>query len=214
MTAQPRTGRRSSDEVHALLLHAAHELFSERGYRATSKDIAARAGVGESLIFTRFGSKADLFQATLADSFLRFIDDYVERWERAPGGGEARDLVRRYVDGLYQVAHTNRRILRALMSASDDGDPALAEVAAETSRRFGNALGRIYRVLAVSGSAQHFRFDTPATVAAAAGMVIAAAVHRDWLLPESDQDISTRRLLDEMVSLLLHGIAHHSGDLP
>src|SRR3954452_10202455 len=93
---QPRAGRRSSDEVHALLLEAAHDLFSERGYRATSKEIAARAGVGESLIFTRFGSKAELFQATLADSFLRFVDDYVERWEREPGGREPEDLVRRY----------------------------------------------------------------------------------------------------------------------
>lgn len=206
-----RAGRRSSDEVDSLLLAAAHELFGERGYRATSKDIAARAGVGESLIFTRFGSKAELFQATLADSFLRFIDDYVARWERVPGGGEAEDLVRRYVEGLYQVAHDNRRLLRALMAAPEDGDPALAEVAVQTSRRFANALGRIHRVLAVSGPTHGFGFDPPATVAAAAGMVISAAVHRDWLLPDSDQDIARDRLIDEMVAMLLHGVSHRSG---
>jgi AcrR family transcriptional regulator len=210
MDGQTRAGRRSSDEVHALLLGAAHELFSERGYRATSKEIAARAGVGESLIFTRFGSKAELFQATLADSFLRFIDDYVERWEREPGGREPEDLVRRYVEGLYQVAHDNRRLLRVLMAAdiSAGGDPALAEVAAQVSRRFANALGRIHRVLVVSASANGITVDPPATVAATAGMVIAAAVHRDWLLPDTDHDIETRRLTEEMVAMLLHGISH------
>jgi hypothetical protein len=39
-------------------------------------------------------------------------------------------------------------------------------------------------------------------------MVIAAAVHRDWLLPDSDQHIGPRRLTDEIVTMLLHGISH------
>lgn len=116
--------------------------------------------------------------------------------------------MRRYVEGLYQVAHDNRRLLRALMAAPEDGDPALAEVAAQVSRRFANALGRVHRVLVVSGSANGITVDPPATVAAAAGMVIAAAVHRDWLLPDTDHDMETRRLTEEMVAMLLHGISH------
>jgi AcrR family transcriptional regulator len=209
VTASSRASRRSSDEVHTLLLAAAHELFSERGYRVTAKEIAARAGVGESLIFTRFGSKAELFQATLADTFLAFVDDYVARWEREPGGGDVADLVRRYVEGLYQVAYDNRRLLRALMAAPDS-DPALTQVAAQTSRHLANALGRIHRVLIVSGSAQGMTLDPPATVAATAGMVIAAAVHRDWLLPDTDQDIAPHRLTEEMVTMLLHGLTHRA----
>ncbi len=106
--------------------------------------------------------------------------------------------MRRYVEGLYRVAHDNRRLLRALMAASEDSDPALAEVAAQTSRRFANALGRIYRVLVVSGPAHGFTLDPP--------------VHRDWLLPESDQDIGTGRLIDEMTTMLLHGISHRRAE--
>ncbi|MGK5629433.1 TetR family transcriptional regulator [Streptomyces sp. URMC 123] len=44
------------------LLAAASDLFAERGYeRATVRDIAARAGVNQALLFRHFGSKRALF---------------------------------------------------------------------------------------------------------------------------------------------------------
>ncbi|MEU3448769.1 TetR family transcriptional regulator [Streptomyces thermolilacinus] len=44
------------------MLAAASELFAERGYeRATVRDIAARAGVNQALLFRHFGSKRALF---------------------------------------------------------------------------------------------------------------------------------------------------------
>lgn len=62
-------GRRRADggSTRERLLAAASELFAERGYeRATVRDIAARAGVNQALLFRHFGSKRALFGEAVA----------------------------------------------------------------------------------------------------------------------------------------------------
>ncbi len=48
-----------------LILKAAHQLFIELGPSATTAMIAEHAGVSEGLLFKRFGSKHDLFLASM-----------------------------------------------------------------------------------------------------------------------------------------------------
>jgi AcrR family transcriptional regulator len=45
------------------IIEAAIELFAERGYEASTAEIAARAGVGEATLFRRFPTKDDLIKA-------------------------------------------------------------------------------------------------------------------------------------------------------
>ncbi|MBN9623290.1 MAG: TetR/AcrR family transcriptional regulator [Actinobacteria bacterium] len=45
------------------IIEAAIELFAERGYEASTAEIAARAGVGEATLFRRFPTKDDLIRA-------------------------------------------------------------------------------------------------------------------------------------------------------
>ncbi|MBK7585237.1 MAG: TetR/AcrR family transcriptional regulator [Myxococcales bacterium] len=47
------------------ILDAAREVFLSRGFRATTAEVAARAGISEGSIFKRFRSKAELFQAAM-----------------------------------------------------------------------------------------------------------------------------------------------------
>src|SRR5262245_46819574 len=55
------------------IVHAADELFRERGYaRATMKDIAERAGVARDTVHTVFGTKAALIPAIVD---LRLVPD-------------------------------------------------------------------------------------------------------------------------------------------
>jgi AcrR family transcriptional regulator len=49
------------DQIH----EAARAVFTEKGPRATSAEIAARAGVSEGTLFKRFGSKAGLHKAAM-----------------------------------------------------------------------------------------------------------------------------------------------------
>src|ERR1700761_6526181 len=48
------------------IVAAAIEVFAERGYEASTADIATRAGVGEATLFRRFPSKDDLVTAIIA----------------------------------------------------------------------------------------------------------------------------------------------------
>ncbi|MEU5238083.1 TetR family transcriptional regulator [Streptomyces lydicus] len=58
---------RSAQGTRLRLLDAASELFAERGYeRTTVRDIAARAGANQALLFRYFGSKKALFGEVMA----------------------------------------------------------------------------------------------------------------------------------------------------
>jgi AcrR family transcriptional regulator len=48
------------------VLASARQVFVERGFAGTTKEIARRAGVSEALLFQRYPTKADLFFAAMA----------------------------------------------------------------------------------------------------------------------------------------------------
>jgi len=64
------------------ILEAARALFTEKGPRATTAEIAARAGVSEGIIFKRFGSKAALHKASMSSGM---VAGWIERQTRAQG---------------------------------------------------------------------------------------------------------------------------------
>jgi AcrR family transcriptional regulator len=64
------------------ILHAARALFTEKGPRATTAEIAARAGVSEGILFKRFGSKARLHKAAMSSAM---IGSLIQREMRAQG---------------------------------------------------------------------------------------------------------------------------------
>jgi TetR/AcrR family transcriptional regulator len=75
----------------ASLIDAARTLFSERGFHGTTtKQIAATAGVTESLIFRHFENKETLYHAV--------IDDYVESSRRPEWHDGMRACIAREAD--------------------------------------------------------------------------------------------------------------------
>ncbi|GAA2636956.1 TetR/AcrR family transcriptional regulator [Streptomyces axinellae] len=63
--------RRDAAATRKRLLEAARDLFAERGYEAaTVRDIAARAGVNQALLFRYFGSKRKLLAEVVAQGGL------------------------------------------------------------------------------------------------------------------------------------------------
>ena len=65
MAEQPRR-KRDSAATREALLRAAAELFAERGFEQTTvREVAARAGVNQALLFRYFGSKQELFAEVL-----------------------------------------------------------------------------------------------------------------------------------------------------
>lgn len=51
------------------IIDAARAVFLERGFAATTAEVAERAGVSEGTLFNRFRSKSELFQAAMQPQF-------------------------------------------------------------------------------------------------------------------------------------------------
>jgi AcrR family transcriptional regulator len=86
-------GRRrtiSEDDI----LAAAHAAFVAKGFPASTRDIARRAGVSEGVLFQRHGTKANLFFAAMAPSPFRWDRIFHERALHRDGRTRLEALVR------------------------------------------------------------------------------------------------------------------------
>ncbi|HEY2105244.1 MAG TPA: TetR/AcrR family transcriptional regulator [Candidatus Binataceae bacterium] len=69
---EPRPGRRPIPMLRARILHSAMELFGEKGFEDVPiDDVAARAGVGKGSVYRQFGSKEQLYAASVIEGFAQ-----------------------------------------------------------------------------------------------------------------------------------------------
>lgn len=70
--SQPRPGRRPIPMLRARILHSAMELFGEKDFAEVPiDDIATRAGVGKGSVYRQFGSKEQLYAASVIEGFIQ-----------------------------------------------------------------------------------------------------------------------------------------------
>jgi AcrR family transcriptional regulator len=70
------TRRKDAAATRQALLDAARELFTDKGFdRTTVRDIAARAGVNQALLFRYFGSKEELLGRVLSEPGTELLAD-------------------------------------------------------------------------------------------------------------------------------------------
>jgi AcrR family transcriptional regulator len=81
----PRTQAERTAETRARIIQAVHACISELGFaRATSAEIARRAGVTWGAVQHHFGDKEGIWIAVLEDSFARFATRLAEVPDDAP----------------------------------------------------------------------------------------------------------------------------------
>jgi AcrR family transcriptional regulator len=125
MAGQTRRVRRGS--APGLLEGAAREVFAERGYEATTREIASRAGVSHDLIFRYFQSKEKLFFDAVATPLLDAVGGMHQQWLDDPAlmTMDHDRLVRRFVTDFYEFMSENQPIARAMVhlfvSSSTEG---------------------------------------------------------------------------------------------
>ena len=208
--SNPRNGRRGGDEVRDLVLQAAHHLFSEKGYHGTTtRQIAEVAGVGESVLFRNFGSKAELFETTIVSPFSDFVNNWAKTWNVAvTSQSDPAEVARSFVKGFYGLASEHKELFHTLMAARvKGGEPALAEVAARVSSKLADILRTVELVLRGHGAARHFReLDAPVTVAVSVGSVLSLVLLDDWLFPSDRRRPGKNRQIEEAVQMLLYGV--------
>jgi AcrR family transcriptional regulator len=188
------------------LLDAARDLFAERGFKGTStRDVAERAGVSEVMIFRHFGSKANLFQESVVEPFTSFMQRYITDYRsREHGKLSPEEEGRVFYTGLFNVLRAERAALLALMAArqfDDLPDSASAEV----QEAFGQVLRLVEEVVSTEAEERQFTdFDLVPTVRVMFSMVLAAALHGDWM--GMGRTVSYDRVLDTMTQLTVRGL--------
>jgi AcrR family transcriptional regulator len=94
MNLQPGLRERKKQRTRETIARAAHELFAERGYHATTlPDIAEAADVSTRTIFAYFPSKEDI----LFSDFAAMKDALAQALAERPEGEEALETVREFI---------------------------------------------------------------------------------------------------------------------
>ncbi len=115
----PETGlrERKKQRTRETIARAAHELFAERGYHATTlPDIAEAADVSTRTIFSYFPSKEDI----LFSNFALMKEALVRALAERPEGQDALETVRDFILSLNKVEESEQDEQLRLCVASDE----------------------------------------------------------------------------------------------
>ena len=196
----PRTERPEDGSVRAELLESALELFSSRGYAATSvREIVERAGVSKPVLYYHYGSKEGIFleimrwlEITLAETLLG----------RASGTGSAKHRLRGLCLDIYDGFSKNRtavRFLNMVFWGAPQGAPAY-----DVTAVYG-AVQRAFQTLADEGAAAgEFRGARPDDVAFAVIAAVSFTMDYELAYPEQSRG---RDGLSRVLDLILSGAA-------
>src|ERR1700740_2025071 len=135
------TTRLSAAERKDAVLDAAMVEFAERGYEGTStEDIARRAGISQPYLFRLFGTKKELFVATVSRCFRETL----ELFQRAAEGKRGEEALHAIGKAYVEQLETDRTWLRAQMQAySAAEDP---EIRAVVRAGYGDLVAYVRRV--------------------------------------------------------------------
>jgi AcrR family transcriptional regulator len=104
-------------------------MFNDRGYaRATTREIADRADLSETMLFRHFRSKAGLFRVAMIEPFVEFVQNFVSRrraGEFDTAGTHAE--TRQFVSGLYDVFAAHRGLVAMFWAVDVHVESELAE---------------------------------------------------------------------------------------
>jgi AcrR family transcriptional regulator len=203
-TVQPRR-RRSSKEVRDTILGVARTLFDAHGYQSTTTaQIAKEAGVSERLIFSHFGTKAELFHAAVIAPFGAVIATYIESSASSTKNAPLAARVDYFARGLYDLAREHRTaLLTALEATSSTGQSPHENVL--------DHLAGLFQSTMTLSADEEFRedYDEQASLATFVGMVFGVALLDDLIFPARSKRPSRRRLLDEMRKTTMVGVGRH-----
>ena len=114
-------------DVRQRILDAAEALFAERGYgAATTREIAARAGIGKRMLFYYFASKEAVYRAVLERVVSGMVAIH-QRFRSEPGPMGLADAMQ----GITLFAAANQSAVRVLTREIMDGGPYVAGLARE-----------------------------------------------------------------------------------
>jgi AcrR family transcriptional regulator len=144
------------------LLEVAREVFLELGIRATTLEVAKRAGIAEGTIFHRFKSKDELFRAAMQfdpDQALAFVESLPSH----AGRGDLRSTLVRFAEEFLQLGRIAVPVM--MMSWSNPENQQSSSFAAERGQRFRRVVRAISTFFASEMELGRLRRNDPEVLA-------------------------------------------------
>jgi AcrR family transcriptional regulator len=189
----------STDETRQRILEAAAMVFAEKGYaRATTRALAAAAGVNEVTLFRHFGNKQNLFAA--------IIDEYAAG---ALTTNIAAQLTGDYAHDLHLMGSQilemlfQRRDSVRLMLCEAAHFPEVQQVMARNPRQLRQGLARYLEGQMARGQVRPLHAEAAAQ--AFWGMFFAYAISLGLLDEPLSPKLSTEELTDQFVDIFVQG---------
>jgi len=200
----------SAARMHAVdrrrqLLDAALELFSRKGFGgATTKEIAAAAGVTEAIIFRHFPTKQALYTAVLdfkieTCGHREWLADIQARMDRNDDAGVLRTLAAKILESY----RTDARFERILLFAALEGH----ELGLAHHRRFAVPVFELMRDYISRRQRQGALrdYDAGAVIAAIAGMAQNYAVYTE-LFGYNPLRLDDTQIVETFTDIMMRGI--------
>jgi AcrR family transcriptional regulator len=206
MTAgQGKRVRRGS--APGLINEAARQVFAERGYGATTREIASRAGVSHDLIFRYFDSKEKLFFDAVVTPLLDAVGGLHQRWLEDPAltTMDHDRLIRRFTTGFYEFMSANQSIARAMVhlfaAGSTEGERE------RLRQRIGETLAPMIAPVDAYLMGEGLRHSSPALQLRLMMLFVGvAATFLRSTYPTDDQVPSTDEIVDELSRFMSNGL--------
>lgn len=144
------------------LLEIAREVFLELGIRATTAEVARRAGVAEGTLFLRFKTKADLFREAMQFD----PDQALAKVEQLPELAGSPDLRATLVDFAEQFLRVGRVALPVMMMTWSNPEQAgCLERAPERATRYRRVVAALHRFFELELELGRLRMGEPEVLA-------------------------------------------------
>lgn len=199
LVTQAESTTSSGDETRQRILVAAAQIFSEKGYaRATTRALAAAAGVNEVTLFRHFGSKEKLF-AAVVDHYA--APSMIAALERLFTGDYRQDLLS--IGNFFMQVILERQDIVRLMLCEAAHFPEVRRAMAQNPRQFRQVLARYLQQQMEQGRVR--KLCPEAMAQAFWGMFYAYAINLEILEAPISPAISTEELIAQFVDIFVNG---------
>ena len=191
------------------ILSAAEELFSKKGFKGTTtKELAARAGVHEAVLFRHFTNKQELYRAALEVKTLRNRETALDQMQKCAEDRDDRGFFEALARGLLTRFEDDPQIPRLLLRSALDGHEPASVVAERQLRVERPTLDYIARRIREGA----FRkMDPNHAVLAFGGMLFGYIVRQQVMGMAKYTPYNREKIVKSFVAIFLEGMEKGKG---
>lgn len=196
--------RLSSQERRAAIIEAALLLFAEKGFRGTTtRELAARVGVSEPILYEHFRTKRDLYTAIIDEKSQEGVQEFTDLLAQFADRSDDRGFFNQLAVGIVAWYEREPQFVRLLMFSGLEGHE-LKDLFYE--RHNAHFFRKVSEYIAKRTEAGAMRALNPQVAARAFFGMIAHYCMSSMLFTCARLDVPKETVVSTMVDIFLNGV--------